>query len=59
VVELAPNEIADVLCHRALGRGAGAPGGPLERGYAWHRAVKMVPAEFAPMFDQGQRLTVH
>jgi hypothetical protein len=57
VVELGPNEVSDVMRHRAEGRAAGAPGGPLERGYAWHRAVKTVPAEFTPLFDQDRCIT--
>jgi hypothetical protein len=56
IVQLSAHETADVLRHHREGRSAGAPGGPLERGYAWHRATKMVPAEFTPLFDQDRRV---
>ena len=58
VVELSQDEIAD--CQRQVlgGDGPGAPGGPIERMYAWHRAVKEVPVEFAPVYEQAQRITV-
>jgi hypothetical protein len=59
VVELADNEVADVLRHRALGKGAGAPGGPLERGYALHHASKEVPVDFTPLFDQCRPIVVN
>ena len=53
VVTLSDNEVGDVLRHRALGRGAGAPGGPLEKGYAWRHAVQEVPVDFMPLFEQA------
>jgi hypothetical protein len=56
VVTLSVDENWDVTRHRAIGRRAGAPGGPLERAYAWHRAAKEVPADFTPLFDQAQRV---
>jgi hypothetical protein len=56
VVALTTDEVWDVVRHRAIGRRAGAPGGPLERGYAWRHAVKEVPADFVPLFDQAQRV---
>jgi hypothetical protein len=56
---LSADEVADVMRHRREGRAAGAPGGPLERGYAWHHAVREVPAKFVPLFGQARRLTVH
>jgi hypothetical protein len=56
LVELSPSEIRDVLNHH---HGAGAPGGPLERRYAWDRAKRSVPAEFMPLYDQDRRITVH
>jgi hypothetical protein len=59
LVSLSEDEVADVIRHRAEGRAAGAPGGPLERGLAWHRAVKEVPAEFAPLFDRGRLVVAH
>jgi hypothetical protein len=56
VVELSAHETADVLRHHREGLAAGAPGGPLERGYAHHRAAKMVPAGFVPLFGEDRRV---
>jgi hypothetical protein len=59
LVSLSEDEVADVLRHRAEGRAAGAPGGPLERGLAWHRAVKAMPPGCEPLLDQAKRVTVN
>jgi hypothetical protein len=59
IVTLSHREMVDVLRHRAHGCGAGEPGGPLERHYAWHRAEKKVPDNFVPLYLQDQRLVLH
>jgi hypothetical protein len=57
VVTLSANEVADVMRHRREGRGAGEPGGPLEKRYAWDHALRAAPSsEFVPLFDQAQRV---
>jgi hypothetical protein len=58
VVSLSDNEMGDVLRHRARGHACGNAHGPLARAYAWHRAVKLMPAEFAPLFDQAHPIVV-
>jgi hypothetical protein len=47
VVELSLDEVKDVLRH-------GPVYGPLARGYAWHRAARIAPDGFVPVFDQDQ-----
>jgi hypothetical protein len=59
IVELSRREVEDVERHRLHGCGAGQPGGPLERHYAWMRAEKEVPADFTPLYLRDQRITVH
>jgi hypothetical protein len=59
IVALSRREIADVMRHRKHGCGAGEPGGPLERHYAWLRAEKKVPEQFVPLYLQDQRIVLH
>jgi hypothetical protein len=57
VVLLAAPELDDVGYQFALRPdGAAAPGGPLERMYAWHRGARAVPEGFAPIYAEARRL---
>jgi hypothetical protein len=59
IVQLSDIEMIDVLRHRAHGCGAGEPGGPIERNYAWRRAVEKAPEGFEPLYDQDERIVVN
>ena len=56
IVQLSDIEMIDVLRHRAHGCGAADP---IERNYAWHRAVREAPEGFEPLYDQDERIVVH
>ena len=59
-VSLSRDEVEDVLRHRRQNPdGAGGIGGPLERGYAWRRASRAVPAGYEPLFDCDRRVVVN
>ena len=58
LVELTAEQVEDVLSHRAMGKQAGAPGGPLELGYAWHLAAREAPVRFEPLYAQARRITM-
>jgi hypothetical protein len=54
IVQLSEAEAQDLQHHRALGKQAGSANGPLAKYYAWNRAARMVPPEFAPIYEQAR-----
>jgi hypothetical protein len=54
VVSLELHELEDVERHRREGHGCGSVHGPLAKYYAWSRAARTVPPEFAPIYEQAR-----